>query len=227
VPEEIRAAAVIPAYDCAATIGDVVAGAKAHLENVVVVDDGSSDGTGGEAARAGARVLTRAKNGGKGAAIRTGLGALLANTRLSHVVLLDGDGQHNPAEIPKFLEAVRRGARFVIGSRMHARDVIPAYRYETNRIGDMILSRMTGMAVEDGQSGFRAIDAGLLRRLDLRANGYLIETEMLLKAARHVAAFATVPIQAIYGGPSHYRPFRDTWKISWGAVFIKVFEADS
>lgn len=223
--EEVRAAVLVPAYECASTIGAVVTAARRHVERILVVDDGSSDGTGAEAARAGARVVTRAENGGKGAALRTGLADLLANARISHVVLVDGDGQHDPDEIPKFLEAAGKGAAFVIGSRMGERESIPGYRYETNRIGDMILSRMTGHAVEDGQSGFRMIEAGLLRRLDLRARGYLIETEMLLKAAPHVERFATVPIRAIYGGPSHYRPFADTWKISWGAVFIKVFES--
>jgi len=223
--EEIRPAALIPAYECAATIGAVVAGARRHVEPVVVVNDGSRDATGAEAARAGARVITRDENGGKGAAIRTGLAEILANPRITHALLLDGDGQHDPAEIPKFLQAAREGAPFVIGSRMGERDSIPAYRYETNRIGDMILSRMTGHAVEDGQSGFRMIGAGLLRGLDLRARGYLIETELLLKAAPRVERFATVPIRAIYGGASHYRPFADTWKISWGAVFIKVFES--
>jgi hypothetical protein len=85
---------------------------------------------------------------------------------------------------------------------------------------------MTGHRVEDGQSGFRSVSSALLRRMRLRADGYLVETEMLLKAAPWVPRFATVPIRAIYGGPSHYRPFRDTWKISWGAVFIQVFELD-
>ncbi|HET9796298.1 MAG TPA: glycosyltransferase family 2 protein, partial [Thermoanaerobaculia bacterium] len=171
-------------------------------------------------------VIVRTENGGKGAAIRSGLESLLANPRVSHVVFLDGDGQHDPAEIPKFVDAARREP-FVIGSRMGDRESIPGYRYETNRIGDMILSRMTGLRVEDGQSGFRAVASALLRRLRLRADGYLVETEMLLKAAPLVPRFATVPIRAIYGGPSHYRPFRDTWKISWGAVFIQVFELDA
>jgi glycosyltransferase involved in cell wall biosynthesis len=222
---DIRAAALIPAYDCASTIGAVVSAARRHVEPVIVVDDGSRDGTGAEAARAGARVLTRPENGGKGAAIRTGLAEILENPRITHVLLLDGDGQHDAGEIPKFLEAARNGAAFVIGSRMGERDSIPGYRYETNRIGDMILSRMTGQTIEDGQSGFRMIEAGLLRKMGLSARGYLIETEMLLKGAPHLARFTTVPIRAIYGGTSHYRPFTDTWKISWGAVFIKVFES--
>lgn len=221
---EFSPAALIPAYDCEATIFNVVSGARRHVEAVCVVDDGSGDDTAAEAARAGASVLARNANGGKGAAVRSGLAALLRNPKLTHVLFLDGDGQHDPAEIPKFLDAGGRGDRFVIGSRMEARDSIPAYRYETNRIGDMILSRMTGLSVEDGQSGFRLVEAELLRRIRLRSSGYLIETEMLLKAAPFLSAFATVPIRAIYGGTSHYRPFRDTWKISWGAVFIKVFE---
>ena len=219
-----RAAALIPAYDCEATIFGVVSGTRRYLDTVCVVDDGSRDETAAEAARAGACVLARAGNGGKGSAIRAGLGSLLKNPELTHVLFLDGDGQHDPEEAPKFLDAGRRGERFVIGSRMAERESIPAYRYETNRIGDMILSRMTGLQVEDGQSGYRLVDASLLRRIRLRSSGYLIETEMLLKAAPRVSRLATVPIRAIYGGTSHYRPFRDTWKISWGAVFIKVFE---
>lgn len=225
MPEHpFRAAALIPAYECEATIFDVVAGARRHLDTVCVVDDGSRDETAAEAARAGACVLARAGNGGKGSAIRSGLGSVLKIPGLTHVLFLDGDGQHDPGEAPKFLDAGRRGERFVIGSRMAERESIPAYRYETNRIGDMILSRMTGLPVEDGQSGYRLVEASLLRRIRLRSSGYLIETEMLLKAAPQVSHFATVPIRAIYGGTSHYRPFRDTWKISWGAVFIQVFE---
>ncbi len=221
---EFRPAALIPAYDCEATIFDVVTRTRRHVETVCVVDDGSRDETGAEAARAGACVLARTRNGGKGAAIRSGLTALLRDPRVTHVLFLDGDGQHDPDEAPRFLDAGRRGERFVVGSRMAARSSVPAYRYETNRIGDMILSRMTGLTVEDGQSGFRLVEADLLRRIGLRSSGYLIETEMLLKTAPLVASFAAVPIRAIYGAPSHYRPFRDTWKISWGAVFIKVFE---
>ena len=66
----------------------------------------------------------------------------------------------------------------------------------------------------------------VLRRLDLSARGYIIETEILLKSARYLRGFCHVPVRAIYGGPSHYRPFRDTWIISWGAVYYKVFETD-
>jgi glycosyltransferase involved in cell wall biosynthesis len=220
----IRIAALIPAYQCGTTVFAVASGARARVGRVLAVDDGSTDETASEAARAGAEVLRRERNGGKGAALRDGLAVLLGDPAITHILFLDGDGQHDPADIPRLVEAAGRGEPFVIGSRMHRRDSIPAYRYETNRIGGMILERMTGLPVEDGQSGFRLIDAGLLRGLELKSRGYLIETEILLKCAPRLRRFCAVPVRAIYGGTSHYRPFRDTWKISWGAVYFKVFE---
>jgi len=225
VQEPFRPVAVVPAYEAAATVGAVVRGLLQSVARVVVVDDGSSDATGAEAGRAGAEVVRRAVNGGKGEALRAGLSRVL-ESEATHVVFADADGQHDPADLPALLEASRSGDDFVIGSRMADPDSTPAYRYRTNEIGSRILTRMTGLEVEDAQSGYRVVSAGVLRRLDLKARGYSIETEMLLKAARHVKRFRHVPIRAIYGGPSHYRPFRDTWTISWGAVYYKVFEVD-
>jgi glycosyltransferase involved in cell wall biosynthesis len=215
----------VPAYGAAQTVGAVVRGLREHVGKVLVVDDGSADGTGEAARRAGAEVFRLEPNGGKGAALRAGLGRLLT-TEATHVAFVDADGQHDPADLPRLLEAARGGEMFVIGSRMAEPDAIPAYRYRTNEIGSRILSRMTGLEVEDAQSGYRVIAADLLRRLRLNARGYLIETEILLKAAQHLRRFRHVPVRAIYGGPSHYRPFRDTWVISWGAVYYKVFEMD-
>jgi glycosyltransferase involved in cell wall biosynthesis len=225
VERGFRPAAVVPAYQAQATVGDVVRGLKASVERIWVVDDGSTDETGAIAGRAGAEVVRLAENGGKGTAVRAGLARALASDA-THVAFVDADGQHDPADLPRLLEAARSGNGFVIGSRMGDPDAIPAYRYRTNEIGSRILSRMTGLEVEDAQSGYRVVAADVLRRLDLKARGYIIETEILLKAARHVERYRHVPVRAIYGGPSHYRPFRDTWTISWGAVYYKVFELD-
>ncbi len=220
-----RPAVIVPAYQAAATVADVVRGLRRHVDRIVVVDDGSTDATGREAQRAGAEVIERGVNGGKGEALRAGLARVL-DTDATHVVFVDADGQHDPADLPRLLDAARSGDDFVIGSRMADPDAIPAYRYRTNEIGSRILSRMTGLDVEDAQSGYRVVAAGILRRLRLKARGYIIETEILLKASPHVKRFRHVPVRAIYGGPSHYRPFRDTWTISWGAVYYKVFELD-
>jgi glycosyltransferase involved in cell wall biosynthesis len=191
---------------------------------VVVVDDGSTDDTAAIAEAAGATVI-RKENGGKGAALRAGLDRVLASSA-THVAFVDADGQHDPEDLGRLLEAARDGADFVIGSRMRDAEEIPLVRFRTNEFGSRILSRMTGLEIEDGQSGFRVVAADLLRRLKLTARGYSIETEILLKAARHIRRFRQVPVRAVYGGGSHYRPFRDTWVISWGAVYYKVFECD-
>jgi len=215
----------VPAYQAEKTVGAVVEGLAPSVERVVVVDDGSTDRTGAVAAAAGAEVLRLAENGGKGTALRAGLAKVLAGAA-THVAFVDADGQHDPADLPRMLEAARGGDAFVIGSRMADLEAIPFYRFRTNEIGSEVLSRMAGHHVEDAQSGYRVVATDVLRRLDLNARGYIIETEILLKASPHVRRFRHVPIRAIYGGGSHYRPFRDTWIISWGAVYYKVFEMD-
>ena len=222
---DFKPVALVPAYRAAETVGPVVRGLLRHMPRVLVVDDGSTDASGERAAQAGGEVLRLSENGGKGSAIRAGLARLLA-TDATHVAFVDSDGQHDPQDLSLLLEAAREGDDFVIGTRMARPEETPAVRYRTNEIGSRILSRMTGHLVEDGQSGYRVVSAALLRRLNLNSRGYMIETEMLLKAAPHVPGFRHVPVRAIYGGPSHYRPFVDTWIISWGAVYYKVFETD-
>lgn len=221
-----RPVTLVPAFQAAATIDAVVSGALRHVPRVLVVDDGSTDATAARASAAGADVLSLPANRGKGAALRSGFTRLLGSDDWTHVALLDADGQHDPDDLPVLLSAAAEGDEFVIGSRMARPEEVPAVRYRTNEIGSRILTRMTGHEIEDGQSGYRVVSRRVLRTLDLKSEGYLIETEMLLKAAPHVERFRHVPVRVLYGGPSHYRPFRDTWIISWGAVYFKVFECD-
>jgi glycosyltransferase involved in cell wall biosynthesis len=220
-----RPAALVPAYQAAETIGEVVRGLLESVSRVLVVDDGSTDETPEKASGAGAELLRLPVNSGKGSALRAGLERLLASDA-THVAFVDADGQHDPRDLPRLLAAAREGDEFVIGSRMGRPELMPAVRFRTNEIGSRILTRMTGFEIEDGQSGYRVVAASLLRRLRLTSRRFLIETEMLLKAARHVKRFREVPVRVVYGGTSHYRPFRDTWIISWGAVYYKVFETD-
>ncbi len=219
---EFLPAALVPAFQCESTVGGVVRGIRPLVPDVLVVDDGSEDRTGAVAAAAGARVLRRGANGGKGTALREGLAVLLRQP-VTHVAFLDADGQHDPADLEALLAAGREGADFVIGSRLAGRAEMPARNYWANAIGDRVLSRLTGLAVEDGQSGFRVIAADLLRRLRLVSRRFAIENEILVKAAPHVRRLAIVPVRTIYGvKPSHYRPFTDTWVTAWLTVWYKT-----
>lgn len=158
--------------------------------------------------------------------MRDGIAALLAGD-WSHVAFVDGDGQHDPDDLPALLEAARKGADFVVGSRLSNPEGMPAKNYWANTMGDRVLSRMTGLPVEDGQSGYRVLSTALLRRLRLTSNRYAIENEMLIKASRRLSRFEVVPIRTIYAtGHRHYRPFRDTWVTSWLSVHFKTTGSD-
>ena len=173
--------ALTAAFNEEAHVAEVVRGTARHASPVVVVDDGSTDGTAVRARDAGAIVLRHEHNRGKGCAIRTGLEYALTQA-CSHVVFLDADLQHDPDEIPLLVARAEQGAGdFIIGEREFKKDVMPAARYYSNVIGSAVLSRFIGAPVMDSQSGFRLIRANLLRSLRLTATGYEIETEMLIK----------------------------------------------
>ena len=217
--------AVIPAYQCASTVGDVVAGVRRHLDRALVVDDGSDDET-AEAARAGgAEVIRLERNRGKGFALRTGIEIALRDSPRA-VVLLDADGQHDPLDLPQFLRAWEEiRPDLVVGCRLEDREQIPPARFWTNYIGSRVLSWMTGLELLDSQSGYRMLSADLLRRMRLGSDGYAIESEMLIKAGRLGARVAHVRVRTIYnGGGSHFRPVTDTFRISCASVYFKVFD---
>ena len=224
--------AVIPAYQCAVTIGEVVDGVLGHVERVVVVDDGSTDATGEAAADAGAVVVRNRDNRGKGHALRRGFEAVLAELRagaapVDAVAMLDGDGQHDPADLPVLLAAWdTQGFDLVVGGRLKERALIPPHRYWTNTIGTKLLSWVTGVALEDSQSGYRLVAADLLERMRLESNGYAIESEMLIKAARRGARLGQVRIKTIYHDrvPSFYRPVRDTVAITLASAYHRLFD---
>jgi glycosyltransferase involved in cell wall biosynthesis len=184
----------VPAYNEARTIGDVVRGVLPFVSQVLVVDDGSTDGTGDEARAAGAFVIAHPANRGKGHAVRTGVARLVSGGS-THVVFLDGDMQHLPQETARLLDAARTtGADVVIGERRFDPARMPASRYYANRIGSRALSWFVGVPIQDSQCGFRVFRAEALRRMALTARGYEVETEMLVKLRRLGGRIATVPV---------------------------------
>lgn len=221
----IRAVAVIPAFNEAATIQQVIGGLLGKVEHILVVDDGSTDGTASLARRAGADVLEHANNRGKGHAVRSAIEWIIPRD-FTHALILDGDMQHLPGEAPLLLEAAARtGVDLVLGERRFGRDAMPAARYHANRLGSRVLSWFVGVRFSDTQCGFRVFRVEALRGIPLRARGYDIETEMLVKMSRRQARIATVPVTAVYAGQrSKLRPVRDTTRTCFLAVYYRFIE---
>ncbi len=199
------ALALIPAYEAGPLVGDVVRAASRHLP-VVVVDDGSTDDTSAAARAAGAEVLRQEPNQGKGAALKGGFRHAL-EVGFAAVVTIDADGQHDPAEIPIFLEVWRsRTPDLVIGARDFGE--MPLLRRIANIAGRWFLSRAVGADVPDNQSGYRLLSRRLMEAmLDSGERGFEFEVEMVLTCLRRDWPVEWVPIRTIYEGQaSHIKP---------------------
>jgi glycosyltransferase involved in cell wall biosynthesis len=197
--------AIVPAHDEAPRIGAVVRGAAAYLP-VLVVDDGSTDETAERATEAGATVLRQLPNEGKGAALRTGFRWAIHHGAEA-AITLDGDGQHDPAEIPGFLEAWAAGAPDLVVGRRNFRSMPPARRL-ANELGTLVFSWAVGRRIPDNQSGFRLVSRRLMEAtLASNEAGFEFEVEMIVTAIRAGWTIAWVPIRTIYAGEtSHIRP---------------------
>ncbi len=209
-----RVAALIPAYGEEAHIAEVVRGVRERIPNVLVVDDGSIDRTASLAREAGAEVLSHPRNAGKGAAIKSGFNALLPRG-YDYILLLDGDGQHLPGEIDRFLAAAAAEPEVMIwiGNRMEAPDAMPWVRRWANRYMSWRISRMCGVKVPDSQCGFRMLHRCVIPRLFCESDAFDYETEMLLVASREQFRIGAVPVTAIYANEvSKIRPVSDGWR---------------
>ena len=204
-------AAVIPCYMERGRVGETVRGVSRAGFPAIVVDDGSTDGTAAEAREAGAlEVIVHERNAGKGAAMATGLRRALARG-FDAVVLMDGDGQHAPEELPRFAEAFRAGASVVLGTRMADHRGMPFVRFATNKIMSAMLSRKLGRKATDTQCGYRLLARSAVEVV-LRSSsaGFAADSEQLLLLAKAGFDFTEVPVSTIYGGEkSKIRPLRD------------------
>jgi glycosyltransferase involved in cell wall biosynthesis len=200
--------ALIPAYNEARFIGDVVKGALKFVP-VVVVDDGSSDGTGGAAAMAGAKVVAHARNQGKGKALITGFDYAIQRG-VAAAITLDADGQHDPEEIPLFIEAFRAGAGdIIIGQRQYSQ--MPAKSQFGNRVGSFLLRFAMGREIPDNQSGYRLFSRAAMQQVRPKSTRFEAEVEMLLRADLAGLKVGWVPIKTIYNDKkSHFRPIQDS-----------------
>jgi glycosyltransferase involved in cell wall biosynthesis len=217
--------ALIPAFNEAAHIEDVVRGAGKHVQQVVVIDDGSSDATAAIARAAGASCVRSRVNSGKASALRAGIAFAFACERdFTHVLFCDGDGQHSPDDIPALLQgADETGADLVIGTRSFDRLRMPRARYYSNTIGSKVASWLVGREIKDSQCGFRLLRLDKLRGMRLRGRKYELEMEILIKIALAGCSIVHVPVRTVYDdgrARSKMKPVRDTVRICfWSLAF--------
>ena len=222
-----RVAVVIPALNEALRIREVVTGALAHCPNVIVIDDGSDDGTAQRIADLPVTVLRHARRHGKGASLRDGFAEALRRG-MDGVLSMDGDGQHSAEDIPRLLAAAQRHPGcIVIGARLRKRANAPVYRRLANEFGDWGVAWGTGYQVADSQSGQRYYPAAVAALDDVPGEDFVYEAQILISAAQCLGTrCVSVPIESRYKcvhtgeqfRASHFKPLRDFLRITWHIV---------
>lgn len=199
--------AAIPCFNTETSVTSVVANAKKYVDQVIVIDDGSHDGTAKAAEAAGAIVMKHGINTGYGGAVRSCFEVARSNGA-DALVILDGDGQHNPDEIPLLLDPLLRGdADLIIGSRfLNGQVNMPRYRKFGISVITLLFNLGSRKVVSDAQSGFRSYGRELLHKLSFSENGMGISIEILEKARREEATMMEVPISC------YYEPSTLNWK---------------
>ena len=216
-------AVVVPALNEALRIREVVEGALAQCPNVIVVDDGSTDGTAERIADLPVTVLRHAQRKGKGESLRDGFREALRQG-MRGVLTMDGDGQHRADDLPRLLESANRHPGcIIIGARLRKRASQPTYRRLANEFGDWGIAWGTGYQVADSQSGQRFYPAEVLALEDVPGEGFVFEAQIVISAARTLGTrCVSVPIESRYRcagsdeqfRASHFRPLTDLYRIT-------------
>lgn len=209
---------IVPAYNAEPTLANVVKGVRRTLPNALIigVDDGSTDGSGQLLKTVADETIVFEQNRGKGAALRAGFDAALKKGAAA-VLTIDSDGQHDPSFAPAIVGALDR-ADIVIGTRDLSGKAVPKHRRIANMISSAATRAVSGGKVRDSQSGYRAMKAEVLRKVNAVGDRYEFETDFIIRAARAGFTTVNVPISTIYGSPSYFREFRDAWlviKVLW------------
>ena len=211
--------AVIAAYNEEKHINKVVKGAKKYVDRVIVVDDGSKDKTTEIAKKSKAIVLRHLVNLGKGAALKTGCD-YAAKNRADIIVVIDADAQHDPNEIPKFLESIKKY------------DVVLAYRKLNKnmpfvlKFGNQLINKtinfLYGVKIKDSQCGYRAFTAKAYKSLRWKATDYSLESEMIAKIGKYKLSYCEIPIETIYSDKYKGTTILDGIKIVFNLLFWKL-----
>ncbi len=217
--DEHRVCVLIPTFNNAATLEQVVGGVLKYTRNIIVVNDGSTDTTSNVLERFG-QIITESypENKGKGYALRTGFAIALKNG-YHYAITIDSDGQHYPDDLPKFIDALREhGPALIIGSRNMNQASVPGKSSFGNRFSNFWFWVETGLKVPDTQSGYRLYPVKLLEGTRYFTNKFEFEVEVIVRAAWKGIAIGSVPVSVYYAPRdervSHFRPFTDFTRIS-------------
>ena len=212
---------VVPAYNEAATIEELLRrlGTVPFRTEVIVVDDGSTDGTGDLAAAVeGVRLIRRPRNAGKGAAVRDGIAA----TTGAIVVIQDADLEYDPGDIPKLLDPLLRGAAdAVYGTRLRGGEPQRAHlfwHYAGNRFLSLVTNVLFNTTISDMEVGYKAFRGELVRSIPLRSNDFRFEAEITAKLLRHPSNVRLYEVPISYYGRSYAEGKKITWRDGFGAV---------
>lgn len=207
----MKICAVIPVHNEAKTIGGIVESLSfKHIESLVI-DDGSTDGSGQIAKSKGAAVITNNPKGGKGNALKQGFSYAIKNN-YDAVITIDGDGQHDIGDIENFIQQAEKGpVSIIVGNRMNNAQGMPFLRYVTNTLMSFIISLACKHKISDTQCGYRYIHCSILREITLISNDFEIETEIIMKTSKKGYPIYSVPVKTIYNNEeSKISPFRDS-----------------
>ncbi len=215
-----KIAVLICAYNEEKNIRKLVNKSLKYINEVVVVNDGSSDKTLKELKKTKAKIIDSKENLGKGASLKKGFEYGWKN-KYDYFILLDGDGQHDPSEIPLFVEKINQGYDIIIGTRTKRHSDMPYLRRFTNFITSLFLSIRGRVWIKDTQSGYRAINLNFLKNITLVREKYDLESEILIKMIKKGAKYGKVPIKVIYGNEtSSINPIKDTYRF-FRSLFMK------
>jgi len=213
---------LIPAYNAASTLAQLLQEIN-QLENqprsIVVVDDGSQDATADIAKAFNTELIQNERNRGKGFSLRAGFNKFLNNSKNEYLLCMDADLQHPVSSIPKFIEAAQKSSEdIIIGNRSKKWNEMPFFRVISNRTTSALLTRLTGKKIKDSQCGFRLIHHRVLEQIQLKEDGFQLESEFIIQAVKNGHSITFVDIPTIYNQEnSNINHLGDTLR------FIKLF----
>jgi len=219
----MKTIAVIPAYNEEKTIGKVIRDAKKFVDEVIVVDDGSTDRTKEIAKMENVNLIIHGKNLGYGKSLIDGIEEAIKRDA-DYIITLDADGQHNPKDIPRFIEELNKGYEVVIGSRFAERTSnLTLKRNIALRLLALEFFIFTGLLLKDVQSGYRGYKAEILKNIEFKEKGMGFSVESLIKLKKKNAKFKEIPIEVKYfkGAKTFFSVFMQGIEI--GKTILKYF----